>query len=325
MAVNSKKLFRWAILLLALLLGAFILRPFIAALAFAAILAYVAYPAHNLLKSKIKKLPSAALITFLVIIAILSFIAWGLNFLLTEFSQAYLQISKISFAQIFPKEIFGDTIINIITVIFAKFVTYLSNSISKIPGLLLSFFVFASSFFYFLKDGKKWWIWLKKHLPLKTGEKKQVLTELENYIHAFVYVWLLIAVLQGVIAAVGFYLFGLHYWVIAGFAAAVLSVVPILGPYLIYIPTGLFMIASGNVPAGIGLITYGLVLGGILDYIVRPYYTGKWAAIHPLLVLVGIFGGMFLIGPAGIILGPLVLLILIALFKGTGLNFLRGK
>ena len=325
MATDGRKVFRWIVILIAIIAGALILRPFIAALAFAAILAYMLYPAHHLLKSKIKNWPSAALITFLLLLAILSFVAWGLNFLLTEFSQAYLQISRINFSQMFPQEIFGDTVGKAITFIFSKFVLYLSDSISKIPGILLSFFVFSMSFFYFLKDGKKLWTWFKKNLPLKNSEKKNVIEELEKYVHAFVYVWLLIAILQGIIAAVGFYIFGLNYWVIAGFAAAVLSVIPILGPYLIYIPTGLFMVASGNVPEGIGLITYGLVLGGVLDYLVRPYYTGKWAAIHPLIVLVGIFGGMFLMGPAGLILGPLLLLVLVAIFKGTNLNFLGGK
>jgi len=323
--VDSTKLFRWIIILVALVLGALIIRPFIAALAFAAILAYILYPTHKLLKSKIKKLPSAALITFLVVIATLSFVAWGLNFLLTEFSQAYFQITSINFTQVFQQEILGDTVRDVVTLIFSKLVIYLSDFVSKIPGILLSFFVFIMSFFYFIKDGKKIWTWFKKILPLKSAEKKQVVTEIENYVHAFVNVWLLIAVLQGIIAAIGFYLFGLNYWVIAGFAAAILSVIPILGPYLIYIPTGLFMVASGDIATGVGLMTYGLALGGILDYVIRPYYTGKWAAIHPLVVLVGIFGGLILLGAAGIILGPLLLIILIALFKGTGLKFIGGK
>lgn len=323
--VKAKKFFQWAFVFAALIIGLFIIRPFIAALAFAAVLAYLLHPAHNLLKSKIKKWPSAILLTSLMIIIILSFIAWGLNFLLTEFSQAYLQFSKINFEQLFPQEVFGKVVGDAVALIFSKFVTYLSDSISKIPGILLSFFVFIMAFFYFIKDGKKIWKWFTKNLPLHAPEKKNVIKELERYAHAFVYVWLLIAVIQGIVAAVGFYLFGLNYWVIAGLAAAILSAIPILGPYLIYIPTGIFVAASGQIPEGIGLITYGLVIGSILDYIVRPYFTGKWAAIHPLVVLVGIFGGLLLLGPAGLILGPLLLLLIIAVLKGTSLNFLGGS
>lgn len=323
--MKTKKLFQWILILIVLIIGLLIIKPFIAALAFAAVLAYLLQPAHIFLKQKIKKLPSAVLITLLVIIAIISFIAWGLNFLLTEFSQAYVQIAKINFEQIFQQEMFGENLNNFIRLIFSKFITYMSDSISKIPSILLSFFVFIMAFFYFLKDGKKIWRLFTKILPLNSGEKKTIINELKRYAHAFVYVWLLIAILQGIVAAIGFYLFGLHYWAIAGIAAAVLSVIPILGPYLIYIPTGIFMIASGHIPQGIGLMTYGLVIGSILDYGVRPYYTGKWAAIHPLVVLIGIFGGLMLLGPAGIIIGPLLLLIVIATLKGTGLNFMRGK
>jgi len=323
--VKAKKLFQWALILIAVIVGLLVIRPFIAALAFAAVLAYLLYPAHDWLQKKIKKWPSATLLTIFVVVIILSFIAWGINFLLTEFSQAYIQISKANFEQIFPQEMFGETVSDVVKLVFSKFITYLSDSISKIPRILLSFFVFVLAFFYFLKDGKKLWKWFAKHMPLQAPEKKSVINELERYAHAFVYVWLLIAVLQGIVAAVGFYLFGLQYWAIAGLAAAVLSVIPVLGPYLIYLPTGIVMIASGQIPQGIGLITYGLVIGSILDYVVRPYYTSKWAAIHPLIIFIGIFGGMLLLGPAGIIIGPLLLLMAAAILRGTGPYFVKNK
>jgi len=323
--MKTKTTFQWVLILIALIIGLLIIKPFIAAFAFAAVLAYLLYPAHKFLSKKIKKLPSAVLITTLVVLAIISFIAWGLNFLLTELSQAYLQVSKINFEQIFPQEAFGETISNVLRLVFSKFVSYTSEIISKIPALLLSFFVFIMAFFYFIKDGKKIWRWIAKNLPLESAEKKNIINELKRYAHAFIYVWLLIAILQGLVAGIGFFLFGIQYWLIASLAAAVLSVVPILGPYLIYIPTGIYLLTSGQIALGIGLMTYGLVLGSILDYVVRPYYTGKWAAIHPLIVLVGIFGGMMLLGPSGIIIGPLAILVIIAILKGASISFVRGK
>jgi len=323
--MKNKKIFQWAVILIALAVGLLIIRPFIAALAFAAVLAFLLYPVHLRLKKKIKNWPSAALITLSVISLMLVFVAWGLNFLLTEFSQVYIQISKMHFEQLFPKEIFGQTVKDVIRFVFSRFIEYLSNSISKIPQIFLSFFVFAMAFFYFLKDGRKIWNWFIRNLPLRKTEKENIVKELKRYAHAFVYVWLLIAFIQGLVAAIGFYLFGLHYWALAGIAAAILSFIPILGPYLIYIPAGIFMILSGAIPEGIGLMTFGLVAGSILDYIIRPYYTGKWAAIHPLAVLVGIFGGLLLLGPAGLILGPLMLLLVIAILKGTSISVLGGK
>ncbi|MBD3263369.1 AI-2E family transporter [Candidatus Woesearchaeota archaeon] len=320
----DKKIFQWALILGAIILGLFIIKPFIAAIAFAGVLAYIFYPGYKWLSKKTNKWFSASLITIAVIIVILSFIAWGINFLLTEFSQAYLQVSGAEITQIIPKEKFGEEIGRFMALVISKFVNYLSDLISKLPTILLSFFVFVMSFFYFLKDGKKVWVWLKENIPMKKSEKKEIIGELVRYTHAFIYVWLLIAVLQGIVAAVGFYLFGYEYWILAGFVAAILSFIPILGPYLVYLPTGAYTIISGDIIMGLGLITYGLIIGSILDYIIRPFYTGKRAAIHPLIVLIGIFGGLLLIGPAGIILGPLLLLIVIAIFKGTSFN-LFGK
>ena len=190
-----------------------------------------------------------------------------------------------------------------------------TDFLSSIPHILLSMFIFFTSFFYFLLDGKEIIKAVKKHIPVKGERAQKMWKEIELYLHSFFYVWLIIAVIQGVVAAVGFYLFGLPYPLLVGLAAAILSIIPILGPYLIYVPAGVGLILTGNTTIGLGIMMYGLVIGSILDYVARPYFSGKKAKIHPLIVLLGIFGGLTLIGLGGIIIGPILLLGAIAVLK----------
>ena len=72
-----------------------------------------------------------------------------------------------------------------------------------------------------------------------------------------------------------------------------------------------------------GIFFCGLTIGGILDYVVRPYLAGKQSQSHPLLVLLGILGGLSLIGPAGIIVGPIILLAAAATLKSVKLGALK--
>jgi predicted PurR-regulated permease PerM len=260
---------------------------------------------------------SAGLFTALLIVVSVLFIATGLTFLLNEFTRAYIFVSSFDFTKLFPEAELAAAFKNFTKIILSKFVESASTTVSRIPSIMLSMFIFFLSYFFFLKDGKKLWTWVKKDLYLPM-DHKDVWTDVQRYIHAFVYVWVIIAVLQFIVASIGFYLFGFPYPLLMGLIAAILSLIPIIGPYLLYAPVGILTVMQGDVGIGIGILLYGLTIGSFLDYVVRPYYAGKWAKVHPLVLLVGIFGGMALLGPAGIIIGPILFLGITAVLKDIG-------
>jgi predicted PurR-regulated permease PerM len=107
----------------------------------------------------------------------------------------------------------------------------------------------------------------------------------------------------------------------AGFAAFIFSIFPMIGPHALYLVVGAVLILQGNWITGIVVLAYGLPLSLLLDYLVRPYLAGKVSTIHPLIILLGIFGGASSMGFAGLILGPITLSITIAFIKG----YLKGK
>ena len=314
----KKEHYYWIVVLVAIIAGFLIIKPYISAILLAAILAYLLYPAHLKLKAKIPQTISAGILTICILIIAIFFIRYGVQFLLTEFARAYTYVSKAGFEAFFPETI-SPGLKDLIRQILSKLMVWSGNIIYKIPRLLVSSAIFFMSFFYFIRDGGQLYTKLKAIVPLSAKKKEQFFGEFKRYTRAFVRVLVLIGIAQGFIAALGFYLFKLPYPLLAGLAAAILSILPIVGPYILYVPVGVLWALKGNVLAGVGILIYGLAIASVLDYVLRPYLTGKAATIHPLIVLVGIFGGLALLGPAGIIIGPVALSIVAILLKESSL------
>ena len=96
---------------------------------------------------------------------------------------------------------------------------------------------------------------------------------------------------------------------------AILAILPIIGPYLVWIPIGVYLISTGNVIPGILLLVYGIVIISSIDNLIRPFIISARSKVHPAVILIGILGGLYFMGMVGIILGPLILSFLIEFFK----------
>lgn len=319
---------KWLDLLLivgALGLGFILLRPFLTALVFAIVVAYILYPAHKIISSKIGDSASSALLTGLITLLAVTCIALGIKLFLQEISQVFMTVANFDFSKVVPNPELATSLKDFVRIAVTKVLDSSSSLITEIPRLILSFFLFIVTLFFFLRDGKWVWAWVQKRVPLKHDHKMQIFENLRRYAKSFIQIWLIIGALQGIVAAVGFLIFGLPYAILAGFAAMIFSILPVVGPGTLYVPVGILLILQGHVSTGVGLMIYGLVIGGFLDYVIRPYYTGRWAAVHPLIILLGIFGGLFVLGPAGFIIGPVLLLLIIAVMQGAGSGFIKGR
>ena len=307
----AKNLVKLIILLVAMGLAFLVIKPFLTALVFAAVTAYALYPIHMKLSKKIGEATSRYLMVFTALIIGIVFLAYGTSVFINELAKAYMHISGLDIN--YYNSMLGDTVKSVARVVFTKAIENVSGTITSIPRVILSVFIFFSAVFYLLKDGPALAIWIKKIVPIETEKKNHLIKEIERYTYAYLYVWLMIAVVQGVIASVLFYLFGLPYVILAGAVVAVLSFLPIVGPGTLYIPAGIALILSGQLYMGLGLMACGLVIGGILDYVLRPYLAGQKAKAQPLLMLIGLLGGLMVMGSAGLIIGPIVLICVSAL------------
>ncbi|MBI4095997.1 MAG: AI-2E family transporter [DPANN group archaeon] len=319
----NNNIYKLLLVLAAVILAGMLLKPFLTPIVFAAVVVYLTMPLHKKISEKISETFSAYFMTALVIGIVVLLLSYGASIILNEFGRAYIFISKINSSQLSINPQLADTIKNAARFFFSRIISDFSGTVSQIPKFLLSVFIFFISLFYFFKDGEKFAKLVGENLPLPADKKDHLFNDMKKYVRAFVYVWLFIGLLQGVVAVIGFKLFGIPYAMLGGFAAVILSILPVVGTSALYIPIAAVTILNGDFNSGVGLLIYGLAIGGVLDNIIRPYLAGKHSDAHPLLILLGVLGGLILLGPSGFIIGPVILLGAVTILKSVDLTVFK--
>jgi predicted PurR-regulated permease PerM len=127
----------------------------------------------------------------------------------------------------------------------------------------------------------------------------------------------LLALLEATIAIIGFWLLGIKFAIVLGVLIGIFALVPALGPLLVWVPVAIIEFANGNIGTSIGVVVLGIILSTYIDSIVRVSLVGKKSKIHPVVMLIGLFGGIAIFGIIGFILGPLILSILLTIIENT--------
>jgi predicted PurR-regulated permease PerM len=216
----------------------------------------------------------------------------------------------------------GHNFDNVIKMIVEKITAFIARNaygfISSIPEIALNFFVMIFVVYYMLKDGP--WIAekIKSIIPLKTKHKEQVVNRFMDVTSEVFYANLMVAGLQGLLGTVGLFLLGAPSPLLWGAVMTVFALIPYFGTAIVWLPLSLNMLFSGYLSSdqslvwkGIILIAYGIIVISTADNILKPKLIGHKAHIHPVLVLLGVLGGLQLFGFVGIILGPLMLALLV--------------
>jgi predicted PurR-regulated permease PerM len=180
---------------------------------------------------------------------------------------------------------------------------------------ILSFFLVLLSMFYFLKDGDRWKESLKKLSPLSNEADQKIFTKLKQSVNGIVKGYLVIAVVQGLLMGLGLYIFGVPHPALWGVMAAIASLVPTIGTALVAAPAVLFLFLVNQDGQAIGLALWSAVIVGTVDNVLNPLIVGKSIQIHPLLILFTVLGGLALMGPVGILIGPLLISFIYALIS----------
>ena len=120
---------------------------------------------------------------------------------------------------------------------------------------------------------------------------------------------------QGVFATLGFWVTGIPDPLFFGIATAIASLVPAVGTLLVWVPAGLYLVATGHSAMGVALLAWGaLVIVGVSDFIIRPWLVGD-ETMPALLVFLALFGGVEVLGLRGLIIGPVVMALAIAVLR----------
>ena len=172
--------------------------------------------------------------------------------------------------------------------------------------LIVDAFLVVVSMYYFFLDGPRLLAEAGRLSPLDSRYEREFLHEFRSVAHTMIYVNLVTSMLQGVAGGIGFWLVGLPQPLAWAALMALLSMVPILGTGLVWVPAGVGLLLAGSVWQGVFLLAWGVVVIGSIDNLLRPLLAKGRIALHPLLIFVTIFGGIAAFGPAGALLGPLV-------------------
>lgn len=177
---------------------------------------------------------------------------------------------------------------------------------------VIAFFVMLYLLFFLLRDGDRLVRRIRLALPLQPDLKQQFGEKFTTVVRATVKGNIVIAVLQGLLGGLAFWVLGIHGAVLWGVAMAVLSLLPAVGAALVWLPVALYLIGSGSIWQGIGLIAFGVLVIGLVDNLVRPILVGKDTKMPDYIVLISTLGGLAVFGINGFVIGPVIAALFIA-------------
>ena len=170
--------------------------------------------------------------------------------------------------------------------------------------------------YFFLLDGPRMLESFMGLSPIDDEHEKELAEEFARVSRAVVVATLLSALVQGLLAGIGFYFVGLKSIFLLTVLSAVLAMVPFVGAAAVWVPCSLYLFFfDNNLTAAIGLAVYGVAVISMADNLIKPYVLHGQSNLHPLLALLSVLGGVATLGPIGILIGPMVVAFLQTLLK----------
>lgn len=203
----------------------------------------------------------------------------------------------------------------------------LSATTKKTVTFLFHAFLLFFTMFFFLKDGNAILAKILSYIPLTDVDKRRIVDKFLDVTRATLKGTLVIGIIQGGLAGIAFAVAGISGAVFWGTVMTILSFIPGVGTPLVWIPAVIYLLAVGQVSAGILLGLFCAVVVGTVDNFLRPRLVGRSAKMHDLLILFGTLGGIVFFGVVGFIIGPVVAALFVTIWEiyGTILRETMGR
>jgi len=286
-----------------------IVAPYIIILISAFVFAYLIRPVYRFLERYFSPSFSAAICIMIIFIIFII----PLTFIITNVAiQAYTSLNTEAFKEIVANsasnELFSKLNIDVSSLVSSAgdlLVSVLGSAARQLPSFLIGLVIFLFATFYLLTEWKAVIAGVARFIPLANKEK--VLEEINYSTHGIIYGYFLIALIEFAVSALGFYLSGVQFFWLIAFLIAILVFIPGLGAIAIIIPMLIYYAVIGNWYTFIGVLITGSIVSFYLEFVLTAKVLGEKAKVHPMTMLLGIFGGTAVFGVFGFIIGPLVL------------------
>jgi predicted PurR-regulated permease PerM len=298
--------------------------PFIPSIVWATALAVIAYPLHDWILRRIKRPSIAAAIVILVIGIVIiapgiflgktlvSQIGKGAETLKTQAGPEQWKNTVESNPKLASVINWIEPYLDVRTIAEGAANTAASQVSTFAGGLIwiaVQLVITFFTLFYFLRDKRLIIKTVKSFVPLSQSETDKMFSRLGNTIYATVYGTLAVSLVQGILGGLMFWLLGIPAPVLWGAVMFLLSLIPVLGAPVVWIPASIFLALTGDWGKALILAGWGLIVIGSVDNLLYPVIVGDKLRLHPLLVFFSVIGGLALIGAAGLVLGPVIVVI----------------
>ena len=316
---DIKKYILWAILIGLFLISLFIVKPFVTALISAFVLAYLVKPIHKKLSSKINEKLSAILCVLIIIILIIIPISLVVGTVINQINLSenfnFGSLSQKFNSLTFLNKINLDALK---TNILSLLLSLITSTIAYLPYLIISILIALLGIYYILISWEDLSAHLESLLPFK--DKKRVRKEISEITKNIVYGYILIALIEFIVASIGFYISGVGAFLLLASLIALFAFIPGIGPGIVWIPTAIYYLINQNYTTFIGVLITGLIISLLIETFLLGKIVGGKSKIHPLVFLIGVLGGVPIFGIFGFIIGPLILVYSIKIFEESVLK-----
>jgi predicted PurR-regulated permease PerM len=339
---NYNTYFFFMLLLGVTVLAYFVVKPFLIAIVMGVILEIVFQrPYRTLMKLGLGRKMSALLTTllcmfviivpFLIIIGLMGEEVYSLYQQIMAGSNLYQNyldnlltwidsnqlLHSLGVSALFSKE----ALLNSFSQTGQYIMTFVSAAYSGIASIIFQAFVTLFSLYFFLLDGKKAVTRILYISPLKDSHEQLLIEKFISISRATIKGTLVVGFIQGLVGGIVFAIAGVPSVITWAVIMMILSLVPLIGSSIVWVPAGIILLLTGNVWQGLFVLLAGTFVISLLDNFLRPKLVGRDTQMHPLAVFFATVGGIMLFGFAGFVIGPIIMALFFALWDIYGIEF----
>lgn len=318
----------------ALYLVGLLLAPFLPALVTSAIVAALVYPAYRRFEARVGYPNVAALLGTLVVFFLLLVplvalslilvdqVRFGVEWLAQQSAGLFASGGRIRGwleaaagylgmdAQELTRQLSGQA-----QAVLSTLAGRTLNFLSGLAGWLLQGAVALFTLFYLLRDGARLADAIEWFVPLDSENTRRLVRRARDVTYATVYGHVAVAVVQGLLGGLIFWILGIPAAALWGTIMGVISLLPAIGPPLVWLPASAILIYTGELVDGLILLAFGAVVISTVDNFLRAVLVSGRAHLHPLVVFFSVLGGLFAFGAVGFFVGPVLFVLAVSVLE----------
>ena len=309
------------------------LRPFVGVLMWAVVLVVVFYPAHRRLEAWTGNPGSAAALSTLLVILTILLPVVGVTFAVAREMSGAVEHVQGGLGQILDIPAIQPVVrwlgryVDLNSLRSSEYVRdHLQAWSAAIAGPTLMFvggvlnalvqtLLVVFTMFYFFRDAEPLRKALYDIVPLEYEQSNDILLRTRDVIGATIYGVLAISAIQGTLGFLIFFLLGLPSPLLWGVVMFLMSMIPMAGAFVVWVPAAIYLLLTGSYLKAIVLAVWGVLVIGSIDNFLSPRLVGRRARLHELLIFFSVLGGLQVFGVLGLVIGPVLAAITLALIE----------